>query len=238
MIQEKRPFKTFSDFESGTWSQLWDKQFPQLPHTASRLWLDGVDKLRLTRDRIPDFEQLNRRLQDLVGWELVSTDVIFSDGQTWFEHLARRQFLITEYIRERKDLDYTPLPDIWHDTFGHLPFMADPRYADYIEKFAHHALKFAKEERKSLGSMWWYTIEFGFMLEQGEMKAFGAGLMSSPGELQHALSDEVEKVPYSLEAFEQIDPSPHEMHRKLFILQSFEQLEDSVEDWVAKYGRR
>lgn len=232
MFSEKRPFKIFSEDESITWQLLWDKQWPNVERHASKLWLDGVTKLGLTRERIPNFAELDKRMQDLVGWELVSTEVIFSDGQTWFEHLAERKFLITEYIRERKDLDYTPLPDIWHDTFGHLPLMTDQRYADYVETFAHHALKFTKEERKSLGSLWWYTIEFGFMLENGEMKAFGAGLMSSPGELLHALSDAVEKVPYSLEAFDKIDPSPHEMHKTLFILQSFDQLEQSVEDWV------
>jgi phenylalanine-4-hydroxylase len=216
---------------------LWERQWPQVQRHASRLWLEGVDKLQLSPDTIPDFSELNKTLKRLVGWELVSTDVVFSDGQDWFEHLARRQFLITEYIRDRKDLAYTPLPDIWHDTFGHLPLMANQRYADYVEKFAHHALKFTKQERKSLGSMWWYTIEFGFMMEDGAMKAFGAGLMSSPGELAHALSDEVEKVPYSLEEFEKIDPSPHEMHKRLFILDSMEQLEHSVEDWVAKYTK-
>jgi phenylalanine-4-hydroxylase len=232
-----RPFKNFSPAEDRIWQMLWSKQIANVRKHAHSLWLDGLDRLGLTGERVPDFSDLNERLKALVGWELVSTDVIFSSGQDWFEHLARRQFLITEYIREEKDLDYTPLPDIWHDTFGHLPLMADARYADYVEKFAHHALKFTVEERKSLGSMWWYTIEFGFMMENGAMKAFGAGLMSSPGELLHALSDEVEKVPYSLEEFEKISPSPHSMHRKLFVLDSMEQLEQSVEDWVAKYQR-
>lgn len=232
-----RPFKKFSPAEDRIWQLLWEKQILEARKHASELWLEGLDLIGLQYDRIPDFNHLNQRLKDLVGWELVSTDVIFSDGQDWFEHLARRQFLVTEYIREEKDLDYTPLPDIWHDTFGHLPFMAHQRYADYIERFAHHALKFTKDQRKSLGSMWWYTIEFGFMLEYGEMKAFGAGLMSSPGELQLALSDTVEKIPYSLEAFDRISPSPHEMHKKLFVLESMGQLEHSVEEWVERYER-
>lgn len=232
----KRPFKVFSPEEDSVWAMLWAKQWPNMQQHAHNLWLDGVDVLGLRPDRVPDFAALNEQLKALVDWELVSTEVIFSDGQDWFEHLARRQFLITEYIREEKDLDYTPLPDIWHDTFGHLPLMANRRYADYVEAFAHHALKFSKEERKSLGSLWWYTIEFGFMMEHGAMKAFGAGLMSSPGELIHALSDAVHKVPYSLEAFEAIRPSPHEMHKTLFILEDFTQLERSVEDWVAQYG--
>ncbi len=230
-----RPFKVFSPEEDQVWQMLWDRQIDNANRHASQLWLEGLDRLGLTRDGVPDFTGLNQRLKDLVGWELVSTDVIFSDGQDWFEHLARRQFLITEYIRDPKDLEYTPLPDIWHDTFGHLPFMANRRYADYIHRFGQHAIRYTKEQRKSLGSMWWYTIEFGFMMEEGERKAFGAGLMSSPGELLHALSDEVEKVPYSLEAFEAISPSPHEMHRKLFVLDSMEQLENSVLDWIMNH---
>lgn len=233
-MPERRPFHTFTDYESETWSLLFQRQLPRVQQHASRIWLDGLDELGLTSDGIPDFAHLNERFKELVGWELVSTDVQFSDGQDWFEHLARRQFLITEYIRDRKDLDYTPLPDIWHDTFGHLPLMADRRYADYVQRFAQHALKFTKEERKSLGSLWWYTIEFGFMLENGKMRAFGAGLMSSPGEIEHAYSDAVNKVPYSLDAFETLDPSPHRMHDTLFILESMDQLEQSVEDWVAR----
>lgn len=236
-MNERRPFKIFSPAEDEVWQLLWAKQLPRVQQHASRLWLEGLDLLGLNGNRVPDFTELNKRLMDLVGWELVSTDVVFSSGQDWFEHLARREFLITEYIREKDVLDYTPLPDIWHDTFGHLPLMAHPRYADYIEKFGKYAIQFTPDERKSLGSMWWYTIEFGFMMENGVMKAFGAGLMSSPGELDHALSDKVEKVPYSLEAFENIRPSPHEMHSTLFILDSMDQLERSVEDWVAKYQR-
>lgn len=230
-----RPFKHFSPAEDRIWNLLWSRQIENCRNRASKLWLDGLDKLGMTPDRVPDFNAMNERLKELVGWELVSTDVIFSDGQTWFEHLARRQFLITEYIREEKDLLYTPLPDIWHDTFGHLPFMADPRYADYIEHFAHVALRYNKEERTSLGSLWWYTIEFGFMMEQGQMKAFGAGLMSSPGEMEHAYSDDVVKTPFSIEAFERISPSPHAMHKTLFILDNMEQLESSAEMWANRH---
>lgn len=234
-VEERRPFKVFSAEEDAVWQALWAKQIDEVHKHGTRMFLEGLEILELSPDRVPDFAAMNEQFKALVGWELVSTDVIFSDGQSWFEHLARRQFLITEYIRDPKDLDYTPLPDIWHDTFGHLPFMVNQRYADYIERFAHHALKFSSEERRSLGSMWWYTIEFGFMREGGEVKAFGTGLMSSPGELQNALSDKVQKVPYSLEAFEKVDPSPHAMHDTLFILDSMEQLEQSVEDWVARY---
>nr|MCU0482505.1 hypothetical protein [Anaerolineae bacterium] len=211
----KRPFFVFDDVAHETWRLLWQKQYPIACKYASHYWLDGVDKIGLMGDRIPDFEKMDSVLQDLVGWELVSTPVQFSDGQEWFEHLAERKFLITEYIRDQKDLDYTPMPDIWHDAFGHLPLMANRRYADYIQKFAQYALQFNKEERKSLGSLWWYTIEFGFIREGndfGGIRAFGAGLMSSYGEMHKAYSDEVARVPYSLDEFERIIPSPRAMH--------------------------
>ena len=236
----KRPFFVFDETANEVWRLLWQKQWPRAQKYASRYWLNGVDKIGLTDDRIPDFEAMDKVFQDLVGWELVSTPVQFSDGQEWFEHLADRKFLITEYIRDKEDLDYTPLPDIWHDAFGHLPLMANQRYADYVEKFAHHALNYTKEERKSLGSLWWYTIEFGFIREGdqfGGIRAFGAGLMSSYGEMGKAFSDEVQRVPYSLEEFEKIDPSPHEMHKKLFILKNFSQLERSVEEWVEAHPK-
>ena len=147
-----RPFKIFSPEEDQVWQMLWDKQIDNAHRYASKLWLEGQDKLGLTRDRVPDFTELNQRLKGLVDWELVSTDVIFSDGQDWFEHLARRQFLITEYIRDPKDLEYTPLPDIWHDTFGHLPFMANRRYADYIHRFRPELDKALEQEPASAGS--------------------------------------------------------------------------------------
>jgi phenylalanine-4-hydroxylase len=235
---KKRPFKVFSDAESAVWRVMFERQIPQVKEHATKLWLDGIDKIGLTAERIPDFAQLNQRFKELVGWELVSTDVQYSNGQDWFEALARKEFLITEYIRDMKDLEYTPLPDIFHDAFGHLPFMADQRYADYIHRFAMAALQYTPEGRKSLGSLWWYTIEFGFLRVNGELKALGAGLMSSVAELKRAYSDQVQRVPYSLAEFECIDPSPHVFHDKLFILDSYDQLEHSVDDWVAAHPPR
>ena len=233
MSAVRRPFKNFTPQEDTVWSHLWDRQIDNCRSHACSLWVDGLDKLGLHRERVPDFNVVNEKLKALVGWELVSTDVVFSDGQDWFEHLARKQFLITEYIRDEKDLLYTPMPDIWHDSFGHLPLMTDQRYADYFQHFAQVALRYTKEERKSLGSLWWYTVEFGFLMEAGQMKCFGAGLMSSPGEMEHALSDAVTKVPFAIESFEAVKPSPHEMHHTLFVLDSMEQLHAAPEAWVA-----
>ena len=231
-MSNKPPFHRFTDDDSITWKMLYERQFPQTRILGTKLFTDGIEKIGLTPERIPDFESLSDWFQVNVGWELVSTPVQYSSGQDWFEALARKEFLITEYIRDRSDLEYTPLPDIWHDAFGHLPLMAHGWYADYIHRFALYAVKYTQEERKSLGSLWWYTVEFGLIYEDGNLKALGAGLMSSYAELKRAFSHEVNLVPYSLEAFENISPSPHVYHDTLFVLDSYDQLLHSVEEWV------
>ncbi|MDZ4770557.1 MAG: amino acid hydroxylase [Chloroflexota bacterium] len=227
-----RPFKQFDAADSVIWSTLYTRQWANAERHAVRLWLDGVRALDLKSDRIPDFAILSDRIHDLTGWRLVSTEVQYSSGQDWFEALARKEFLITEYIRDADVLDYTPLPDIFHDVFGHLPFLADQRYADYLHRFAQTAIQYTTDERKSLGSLWWYTVEFGLLRERGELKALGAGLLSSVAELQRAYSDAVTRRPYTLSAFESLAPSPHNFHETLFVLESFEQVEDALIEWA------
>lgn len=231
----RRPFKVFSAEESEIWKLLFERQFPRVKDRACRIYLEGHDILNYTSDRIPDFAEVNEQYKK-IGWELLSTDVQYSDGQSWFEHLVKREFLITEYIRDMDTLDYTPLPDIWHDAFGHLPLMTNRRYADLVHKYAEVMLAASPEQRKPLGSIWWYTIEFGFIMEEGQLKAFGAGLMSSYEEIEIAYSDRMQRLPFDPETIGPVAPSPHEIHKTLWILDSFEQLEEFVDGWHRRLG--
>lgn len=231
---DKRPFKQWSAKEQETWGMLYERQYGRARERASKeFYLDGFDHLNLISDHLPDFEALNKWFQHELGWELFSTDTQFADGQDWFEHLARKEFMLTEYIRDQVDLDYTPLPDIWHDVFGHLPLMTNRRYADLVHEFAHKMLKYTKEERRGIGSIWWYTIEFGLIKEAGEIKVLGAGLASSFGEIEHAFSGQVALKPFDPDYIASIKPSPHEFHTELFILEDFSQFEDFVDHWKA-----
>jgi phenylalanine-4-hydroxylase len=177
---------------------------------------------------VPNSERLDRLFQERIGWELISTDVQYSDGQSWFEHLVKRKFLITEYIREKESLDYTPLPDIFHDAFGHLPMHINGRYAALTREYAHLMLECPQDVRPGLGSIWWYTIEFGFIKEADEIKAFGTGLMSSYGEFDLAFSDKMIRRPFNPVDIAQHKPSPHEMHKILWVMEDFDQLEEFV----------
>lgn len=229
----KRPYHNFSPQDDHVWKLLYERVEPIVRQHAHPLYLEGLKTLDLPSDRVPDFYKLNEQIMDLVGWELVSTDVQYSDGQTWFEHLAEKKFLITEYIREEESLDYTPLPDIWHDSFGHLPFMVHQDYADYMQEYGKRAIEFPKaiREKHGLGSLWWYSIEFGVMHHEGTLKAFGAGLISGYTEFVRAFDGDTELIEYTIENVSAVKPSPHVIHDKLFLIKSFEQLHDVLDQW-------
>jgi phenylalanine-4-hydroxylase len=230
-----RPFHIFTPDDDLTWSMLYQRQVALMRQHATEWYLQGFETLNFPTDRVPDAIELNQKVHVATGWHLVSTDVQYSSDQDWFEALDRKEFLITEYIRDRADIDYTPMPDIWHDLFGHLPFMTIPRYANYLQRFGTHFLKYSTAKRDSLRSLWWYSVEFGLLRDGDQLRALGAGLMSSYAELTRVYDGHVNLQPYSLEAFESIAPSPHEMHNTLFIFDTWEQIEQSIEDWVAKH---
>ncbi|MFN8530454.1 MAG: hypothetical protein U0670_17770 [Anaerolineae bacterium] len=230
-MKTRRPFVEFSPEAHETWRIMAHNQWEQVERHASRLWLDGMPALNVTRDRIPNFAVMDGVLSDLVGWDLVSTDIQYSNDQDWFVAMAQREFLITEYIRDRKDIDYTPLPDIFHDSFGHLPFMANRAFADYCQRFGQTALMHPDSQRYSIKTMWWYTVEFGLVKERGELKALGAGLISSRAEMARAFDGSVELLPFELTAFETIAASPHAYHPQFFVLDSMDQLYDALEQW-------
>lgn len=226
-----RPFYKFDAEADKVWAALWKRQYPECQKYAHSMWIEGLEKLNMPSDRVPDFEEMSKQLQDEVGWTLVSTDVQYSSGQDWFEALARKEFLITEYVRTMDVLDYTPLPDIWHDAFGHLPFMIHQDYADYVHEWALKAVQFTPEMRKGLGSIWWYAIEFGLMKEEGELKAFGAGLLSGYTELQHVMTGTVNASEFDMSRVTNIPPSPHEFHEEMFIFENFQQLQEILKQW-------
>jgi len=231
----KRPFYQWDETEHKTWGMLYERAWPRVVRRACRMYHEGHKRMGMNAQRLPDFAVLDVLYQQRVGWELVSTPVQYSDGQDWFEHLIKKQFLITEYIRERDSLDYTPLPDIFHDAFGHLPFMMHQRYANLVLDYARLMLLADVESRPALGSIWWYTIEFGLIKEDGEIKAFGAGLMSSYEEIETAFSDRVKRSPFNPAEMGQVKPSPHEIHKQLWILDSFDQLETFVKQQLARF---
>ena len=175
--------------EHAVWDTLFARQSRQLEGRACAAFLRGLDVLRLSRPGIPDFAELNARLMAATGWQVVAVPGLVPDA-VFFDHLANRRFVAGRFIRRPDQLDYLEEPDVFHDVFGHVPMLADPVYADYMRAYGAGGLRsLGFGALHKLARLYWYTVEFGLIEEEGALRLFGAGIVSSHGESRFALDD-------------------------------------------------
>ena len=153
----------------------------------------------------------------------------YSDAADWYREFDRRHFLVTDYIRSRDELDFTPEPDMFHDIFGHLPFMTLPEYAELEEMFAPAYLRADEERREHVKRLAWYSTEFGLIRENGDLKLFGAGLISSAAECDRVFAGEVPILPFKAETIVAHEKSVWDFNSQLFVA-------DSLDDYKRELG--
>jgi phenylalanine-4-hydroxylase len=211
--------------DHGVWNTLWAQQTALLPGRAAPEFLTGLDMLRLERPGIPDFDVLNERLHAATGWQVVAVPSLVPDA-CFFEHLANRRFPAGQFIRRRDQLDYLQEPDVFHDVFGHVPLLAHPVFADYMQAYGQGGMRsLAFDALDHLARLYWYTVEFGLIKTAAGLKIYGAGILSSRTESIFALEDtspshigfdllRVMRTRYRIDDFQQ----------SYFVIQSFEDL--------------
>ena len=207
----------FTEAQHRTWRKLYDKLEPRIREHACREYLEGFDQLALPKDEIPSIEFLNEKITPATGWQTVRTSVRYSDAEAWYKEFNQKHFLVTDYIREETELDFTPLPDMFHDIFGHLPFLMIPAYTEFEEMFAPAFLKANEEQRENIKRLAWYSAEFGMVREKGELKVFGAGLLSSAGEIDKVMNEGTPMEPFTVEKVIAIPKSVLEFNSVLFV---------------------
>lgn len=179
----------FTAQEHAVWDLLFERQARLLPGRASRAWLRGLDVLRLSKPGIPDFAELNDRLMAATGWRVVAVPGLVPDA-IFFDHLANRRFVAGNFIRRSDQLDYLQEPDVFHDVFGHVPMLADPVFADYMQAYGQGGLRsLGFGALHKLARLYWYTVEFGLVREDDSLRIYGSGIVSSRGESLFALDD-------------------------------------------------
>ena len=211
--------------EQAVWRALCDRQTELTRKLAHHSYLDGVEALGLL-DRIPDFDEVSGKLEKLTGWRIVAVPGLIP-AAPFFDHLASRRFPVTNWLRTRKELDYIVEPDMFHDFFGHVPILAQPVFADFMQMYgekAGDAIALGGDEM--ITRLYWYTAEYGLMREPGQpLKAFGAGLMSSFTELQFAVeSKDAHRVPFDIETVMRTGYEIDKFQRAYFVLPSFDAL--------------
>ena len=200
-------YAAYTELDHNTYRRLYARQAALLPGLACRGFMDALPCLDGhtvgATDAIPRFEDINARLLPATGWQLVAVPGLIPEVP-FFTLLSQRKFPVTDWIRTPQEFDYIVEPDIFHDLFGHVPLLFDPAYADHIQAYGQgalkaHALEHGEQKIKGavemLSRLYWYTIEFGLLLENGQPRAYGAGILSSSGELRYSvLSPEPTRV--------------------------------------------
>ena len=178
----------YTDAEHDRWRRLYKRQVGLARKHAARAFLDGLERLDCAGG-IPDFEQASAVLSEATGWRIVAVPGFIPD-EIFFDHLANRRFPVTRWIREEHELDYLVEPDVFHDFFGHVPMLLDPIFADFMAAYGAAGERAgAMDAVPMLARIYWYTVEFGLIREQGEIRAYGAGIVSSAGETVFSTTD-------------------------------------------------
>lgn len=181
--------------ETAVWGELFARQMKTLEGFACRAYLEGQDKLGFSADAIPQVSEVDARLARLTGAGVEPVAAIIPQAQ--FSGLLRdRRFPVATFIRRREHIDYIEEPDIFHEVFGHCPMLTNRPVCDFFERFGALALSVDKRHIKRLFRMFWFSVEFGLIREDGALKAFGAGIMSSPSEAAHAADGNAEVLPF------------------------------------------
>ncbi len=183
----------FTAEDHRVWDTLFARQNELLKGRAVSDFFRGMDVLHLSKPGIPDLDELNERLFARTGWTIVSVPGLVPDD-IFFEHLSKRRFPAGNFIRAADSLDYIEQPDVFHDVFGHVPMLAQPEVADFMQAMGAEGLAALRAGAlHRLARLYWYSVEFGLAMEGGETRIYGAGLLSSFGESLFSLESQEPK---------------------------------------------
>ena len=215
----------YSADEHAVWDTLYARQLEVLPGRAATAFLRGLETLDLGMGGIPDFGRLSAELGARTGWSVVPVPMLIPD-HVFFWHLANRRFPAGNFIRTRENLDYIQEPDVFHDVFGHVPMLADPVYADYMQEYGRAGWKAMRYNRlKALGALYWYTVEFGLILEADGIKAYGAGILSGPSEAVFAVeAQSPNRIMLHVDRVMRTDYVIDDLQPTYFVIESFDDL--------------
>ena len=215
----------YADDEHAMWDTLFARQAAMLPGRVAPQFLQGLDILRLSKPGIPDFDELNERLMRATGWRVVAVPGLVPED-VFFEHLANRRFVAGRFIRKPEQIDYLQEPDIFHDVFGHVPLLADPVFADYMQAYGEGGLRSMRfGALHKLARLYWYTVEFGLIRSDDGLKLYGAGIVSSRSESVFALDDpSPNRLGFDLMRLMRTEYRIDDFQQTYFVIDSFEDL--------------
>ena len=231
-------YASYTPADHDTYRRLYERQAALVPGLACDEFLRALPLLG-AKERIPRFEEVNDRLSRATGWEIVTVPGLIPEVP-FFTLLADRKFPVTDWIRKPHEFDYIVEPDVFHDLFGHVPLLFNPVFADHMQEYGKGGLKAHRLGAcELLSRLYWYTIEFGLIRQPDGLRAYGAGILSSAGELQYSVrSDEPRRLPLDIERVMRTRYKIDSYQQTYFVIESFQELFDkTAPDFTPIYQR-
>ena len=230
------PLITYTAEEQRIWREVSPKLDELHAAHASRIYLEAKRELGISGQEIPQLRHLSTHLERVSGMHLVPAEGPIP-YRTFYSYIAERGFPVTQFIRHGSKPEFTPEPDMIHDCLGHVPALINHDYAELLTLIGKAAVHVATGDHVlALKRLSWFSIEFGLIEEEGNTKIFGAGILSSIGEIPFSLSDEVEHRPFVTDEVIETDYDPSRMQELLFVIPSFQFLRREVEGLVQRFG--
>jgi phenylalanine-4-hydroxylase len=226
----------YAEAEHELWRRLYRRQMTLIPRYACEEFQRSLAALDFSRG-IPRFDQVNAKLGPATSWQLVAVPGLLPD-LTFFEHLANRRFPVTVWLRTPEEFDYIVEPDIFHDFFGHVPLLFDPVFADYIQAYGQGGIKaHALGAIEMLARLYWYTVEFGLIDTPSGIRTYGAGILSSGGELPYCVdSRDPNRIGFDLLRIMQTRYKIDTFQETYFVIRDFRELfEATAPDFTPYY---
>jgi phenylalanine-4-hydroxylase len=218
-------WETYSAAEHDRWDRLFRRQREVTKGRACKAALEAMGALELSPSGIPHMGRLSDRLETLTGWRIVPVAELVPDD-IFFDHLANRRFPAGAFIRPEAEFDYLQEPDIFHDIIGHVPLLANPVFADFMEAYGKGGQRAMRlGQLHNLARLYWYTVEFGLIQEADGLRIYGAGILSSPQETVFALEDESpNRIGFDLKRLMRTKYIIDDFQQTYFVIDSFEAL--------------
>ncbi len=226
----KQVYEKYTKEDHLVWNILFDRQIKNLNEYASTTYLKGLEIIEFKSDKIPNFQRINQILDDFTGWEIVAVEGIVND-RLFFELLSDKKFPATTWVRKMSELDYLEEPDMFHDVFAHVPLLTNQQFVNFLEKLAQLALNQIQNDWaiQLISRIYWYTVEFGLIEESGELKIYGAGILSSAGETFYSVSQQPVHHQYNVERMLNTEYRKNHFQQEYFVIDAYETLYNSID---------
>jgi phenylalanine-4-hydroxylase len=229
-------WSAYTPEEHALWRRLHERQAALVPNFACREFIGSLAALDFG-GAIPRFDEVNAKLARATNWRIVAVPGLLPD-RVFFGHLASRRFPVTVWLRKPEEFDYIVEPDVFHDFFGHVPLLFDPVFADYLQAYGLGGLKADRLGAiEMLSRLYWYTVEFGLIETQAGLRAYGAGILSSGGELPYSIdSGEPTRIRFDLLRIMRTRYKIDTFQETYFVIRDFRELfEATAPDFTPYY---